>query len=87
MYQKDGDERIIVMDSNNRYRKTLEKESPQQPAMWYHYGDSAATTEQADGSKIKKCQRGLKRWKALPESIDVSVFHPRVDNYILYAPN
>ena len=73
MYQKDGDERVIVMDSNNRYRKSLEKECPQEPDVWYHHDEEQIKPDQAGHSKMKKLQRGLKRWKALPESIDVSL--------------
>ena len=73
MYQKDGDERVIVMDTNNRYRKTLEKECPQEPTLWYHYDQGSAMMEQTSERRTKKVQHGLKRWKALPESIDVSL--------------
>ena len=74
MYQRDEDPNKIVLSTNNKYKKVLQKESPRLPEEWFPMSNKEKEKMENERFQVKKYQRGLHRWKELPEPIDVSVF-------------
>lgn len=60
------------MDSHNKYKKDLQPGFPQPPEQWFPVTDAEKQEQLRFKKKMKKHQRGHKRWKKLPEPIDVS---------------
>jgi hypothetical protein len=75
VHKKFDDKDHITMASHNKYKKNLVKESPKKVDTWHSDAPSSKT-------KVKKFERGLRRWKKLPEAIDVSM-KPRADQLFL----
>ena len=61
----------ILLDSNNKYKKALQQESPRLPQTWYPLTEAEKRQKRKDANKVKKFEKGLHRWKSLPEPIDV----------------
>ena len=61
----------ILMDSSNKFHKVLVKESPGPPDTWFP--DHQAATHGTDRTETKRYERGLLRWKQLPQPIDVII--------------
>ncbi|XP_064629976.1 HEAT repeat-containing protein 4-like isoform X2 [Lineus longissimus] len=75
IHNLDGPDDIILMETNNKYRKHLQQQYPQEPEGWYSEGeddkkiDAKKKDEKKGGKRIEK---GLHRWRELPELIDES---------------
>ena len=61
------------MATNNKYKKKLQDESPKAPERWYPETEEEKLELLKDHLKQRKFNKGHKRWKQLPEPIDVSV--------------
>ena len=68
-----GDQHKIVMATNNKYKKKLQDEFPKAPERWYPETEEEKLELLKDHLKQRKFNKGHKRWKQLPEPIDVSV--------------
>ena len=68
-----GDKQKIVMATNNKYKKKLQDEFPKAPERWYPETEEEKLEVLKDHLKQRKFNKGHKRWKQLPEPIDVSV--------------
>ena len=60
------------MATNNKYKKTLQDEFPKSPECWFPETDEERLELQRENLKQRKFNRGHRRWKKLPEPIDVS---------------
>ena len=67
-----GDKNKIVMATHNKYQKELQEEYPQPPRSWYPETEEEKLETSRDHLKRRKQDRGHKRWKKLPQPIDVS---------------
>ena len=71
-YDPFGDKSKIILDSNNKYKRQLQTGFPKPPEHWFPETDEEKEIQKKNKKKQKKFDRGHKRWKQLPESIDVS---------------
>ena len=62
----------IIMENNNKYHKQLQQETPRKPTDWFPHTEEEKKKQEEDQHKVKVFDRGMHRWKALPEPIDVS---------------
>ncbi|XP_062602702.1 HEAT repeat-containing protein 4-like [Saccostrea cucullata] len=62
----------IVLSSGHKYQKKLQSEHPQNPETWYNEQDATPPHEVKESPRIKKVEKGLRRWKKLPEPADES---------------
>ena len=60
------------MATNNKYKKKLQDEFPKAPERWYPETEEEKLELLKDHLKQRKFNKGHKRWKQLPEPIDVS---------------
>ena len=67
-----GDQTKIVMESQNKYKKEYQPRFPQAPEDWFPETEKEKEIGKRDKKKKKKHERGHKRWKTLPQPIDVS---------------
>ncbi|XP_046557272.1 LOW QUALITY PROTEIN: HEAT repeat-containing protein 4-like [Haliotis rubra] len=66
-----SDQDKIVMENDNKYKKRLQKEYPHSTECWFTESESEVkVTQDPDKGKINK---GLRRWKELPEPVDDTV--------------
>ena len=60
------------MATHNKYQKELQEEYPQPPRSWFPETEEEKLETGRDQLKQRKHDRGHKRWKKLPQPIDVS---------------
>ena len=64
-----GDGSIVVMASHHKYKKVLRRDHPDMAERWYPASDEEK--KKTSSMQRIKCERGAKRWMALPEPYDV----------------
>ncbi|XP_005089099.1 HEAT repeat-containing protein 4 isoform X2 [Aplysia californica] len=69
VYKAGGDPNEITMDTDNKYKKQVQRELPQRPETWYTLENEKKSAEKAASSQHIP-EKGQKRWVALPELID-----------------
>ncbi|CAH1785083.1 unnamed protein product [Owenia fusiformis] len=70
IYQQFGDRSKITMNSNNKYKKQLRNEFPGKPEAWFPETSDEKHKRLNHTTKVKRAEKGLHRWKSLPEPID-----------------
>lgn len=64
------DNEKIIMSTSNQYKKVLKTERPKPSDSWYPTEEMEQQDSQRTSiptPRMKKVEKGLKRWKALPE--------------------
>lgn len=75
----------IVLSSDNKYQKKLQPQYPQNPESWYSEQEVIPPHEMKETPRIRKVEKGLRRWKELPQPTDVRIkqlFHNNLPLYI-----
>lgn len=75
----------IVLSSDNKYQKKLQPQYPQNPESWYSEQEVTPPHEMKETPRIRKVEKGLRRWKELPQPTDVrnkQLFHNNLPLYI-----
>lgn len=75
----------IVLSSDNKYQKKLQPQYPQNPESWYSEQEVTPPHEMKETPRIRKVEKGLRRWKELPQPTDVRIkqlFHNNLPLYI-----
>lgn len=67
-----GDKTKILLENNNKYKKQLQTEYPQNPKEWFAETDEERLNRLNVTTKVKHIEKGMHRWSSLPEPIDVS---------------
>eukprot|EP00105_Crassostrea_gigas_P033364 XP_011456724.1 PREDICTED: HEAT repeat-containing protein 4 isoform X2 [Crassostrea gigas] len=62
----------IVLSSDNKYQKKLQPQYPQNPESWYSEQEVTPPHEMKETPRIRKVEKGLRRWKELPQPTDDS---------------
>ena len=70
LHPSQGDGTILVMASDHKYKKVLRRDYPDMAEKWYPATEEEKKKKAGAASPIK-CERGAKRWRALPEPYDV----------------
>ena len=60
------------MATHNKYMKELQEEFPRPPRSWFPETEEEKLETGTDQRKRRKHDRGHRRWKKLPQPIDVS---------------
>ncbi|XP_052772793.1 HEAT repeat-containing protein 4-like isoform X2 [Mya arenaria] len=86
LYQAFGDKQKIVMETNNKYKKELQPGFPKLPETWFPATDAEKQESAREVKKLRKRERGLRRWKQLPQPIDdtsdlLKIQAPGMDNF------
>lgn len=63
----------IVLSSDNKYQKKLQPQYPQNPESWYSEQEVTPPHEMKETPRIRKVEKGLRRWKELPQPTDVRI--------------
>ena len=73
VYDKDGDATNITMENNNKYIKVLQAQSPRPPDTWFPSPDNELLQplQRTGKTKPAKLDKGLQRWKQLPQPLQV----------------
>ncbi|XP_055955411.1 HEAT repeat-containing protein 4 isoform X2 [Patella vulgata] len=70
LYQGENEEVKIVMSSQNKYEKQLQKEYPGSSETWYPADTEEGKVGTDDSPRYQRPTKGARRWKALPEPLD-----------------
>nr|XP_022342534.1 HEAT repeat-containing protein 4-like isoform X1 [Crassostrea virginica] len=62
----------ILLTSENKYQKKLQPQYPPNPETWYNEQDSTPPHEAKETPRIRKVEKGSRRWKELPQPTDDS---------------
>lgn len=63
----------IVLSSDNKYQKKLQPQYPRNPESWYSEQEVTPPHEMKETPRIRKVEKGLRRWKELPQPTDVRI--------------
>ncbi|KAK6177944.1 hypothetical protein SNE40_012803 [Patella caerulea] len=69
IYQGENEKVKIVMSSQNKYEKQLQKEYPGSSETWYPDTEEGKVCTD-DSPRYQRPTKGARRWKALPEPLD-----------------
>lgn len=61
-----------MMASDNMYEKKLQTAFPRDPQSWYPDKPQQKARKKLAPQRVPRKEKGLHKWKALPEPIDVS---------------
>ena len=61
------------MATHNKYKKKLQDEFPKSPERWFPETEAEKEEISRNTMKQPKTDRGHRRWRQLPEPIDVSL--------------
>lgn len=62
----------IMLSSDNKYQKKLQPQYPQNSESWYNEQEVTPPHELKETPRIRKVEKGLRRWKELPQPTDDS---------------